>query len=268
MTKNNGGAVLSHLDFVAKLTSGIAQSRAETRISGGKPFLRLLKGGEWVFGQEDLVVEPGSRWCVNLMSLSHGFCCWVDMGSKNELKGEVMVSMTMPRPPRPEPIDGTPYAEQRGFELKCMGGEDKDTEVIYKTASRGGMGATDELLATIQKRLAIDPEYCYPVVELDLDSYDHKKYGKTYVPIFTVVGWVDGNGEPPKADAKLERPARPEVKAAPEPEAPAKRTRSRKGTTGTETPPPDRTPDPTPAPVSTTQAHTGQRRRPGQPSQR
>ena len=49
-------------DFLQKLSSGIAESRATTIIAGGgKPLLRLLKGGHWVFGQGNEEVQPGSR---------------------------------------------------------------------------------------------------------------------------------------------------------------------------------------------------------------
>jgi class 3 adenylate cyclase len=37
-----------------RLKSGIAESRASTVLAGGgKPYLRMLKSGEWVYGQRD-----------------------------------------------------------------------------------------------------------------------------------------------------------------------------------------------------------------------
>ena len=112
-TKMSGGVPAIPDDFANQLGAGIAESRATTRLASGKPFLRMMKSGDWVFGQTNEEVQPGSHWAVNIMSLAHGWCCWVDTGSKNELKGEVMDSMTRPKPPRPGPIDGTPFAEQR-----------------------------------------------------------------------------------------------------------------------------------------------------------
>ena len=54
----------------------------------------MLKSGNWVFGMENEEVQGGSRWIVNIMSLAHGWCCWVETSGndKNKLKGEVMVS--------------------------------------------------------------------------------------------------------------------------------------------------------------------------------
>ena len=83
-------------ELAARFMKGIAESRATTVIAGGgKPFLRMLKSSEWVFGPGNEEVQEGSHWVVNIMSLAHGCSCWVDTGEgqKNELKGEVMTSM-------------------------------------------------------------------------------------------------------------------------------------------------------------------------------
>jgi hypothetical protein len=264
-TGNSGGTNLAMpADFAAKLAAGIAESRANTHISGGKPFLRLLKDGIWVYGAEDLEVEPGAHWAVNIMSLVHGWCCWVDRGGnqKNELVGEEMVSMTQALPPRPLPIENTPFSEQRGFELKCMTGEDQGTEVVYKTGSVGGMRAVDGLLASIQKALAEHPQYAFPVLTLEQDSYQHTKWGKTYVPVMTLVGWADMNG--------TMMPEVPEVSFAQAPgpdqdisEAQAADPPKRRRGAGKPAEKPAEAVAATPPPVSTTQAHAGQRRRPG-----
>ena len=36
---------------------------------GGKPLLRLLRDGIWVYGQENIEVQEGSHWAVNPMQL-------------------------------------------------------------------------------------------------------------------------------------------------------------------------------------------------------
>src|SRR5262245_64183464 len=96
-------------DLVAKLTKGIAESRASTTIVGGKPLLRLLKSGYWVFGVEDSEVQEGSTWAINPLSLGHGWAAWTndpDPRAKNQLVGEVMAGMTEPKPARPADVDG------------------------------------------------------------------------------------------------------------------------------------------------------------------
>jgi hypothetical protein len=251
-------------ELAAKLLSGIAESRATTVIAGGgKPFLRLLKSGEWVYGVADEEVQEGSHWAVNVMSLAHGWCCWVDggEGQKNTLQGEVMTSMTEHKPPKPPPIGDTPYAEQRGFNLKCLDGADAGVEVVYKTASVGGMRGVDDLLVEIQKQLATDSAHPCPVLQLSSDWYDHTKWGRIYTPIFVVTGWSDMLGnqgghhpsvappEPPKAAAAAKgKPKKPPVAAVADPPA--------------ATVTPLHAAAPPVEPVSTQQAHTGQRRRP------
>lgn len=252
VTKPGPSAMIT-ADFAQKLMSGIAESRQSTILAGGKPFLRMLKSSEWVFGANDEEVQPGSQWVVNLMTLQHGWCCW----KENELKGEVMDSMANPKPAKPAPIDGIEYKEQRGFDLKCRNGSDAGTEVVYKTSSLGGMRAVDELLSRIQHALATDPEHPFPVLALGSDHYEHSKYGRIYTPVLDVVGWADMNGEIPgqpgpvtnggaaaKA-APAKRPRKAPVEEANKQEVEEALAEAAK-------------PRPTQA------AHTAQRRRPGQ----
>jgi len=223
LINNPGTDVSLPDDYADKLLGGIAESRASTHLAGGgKPFLRMMKSGEWVFGPSNEEVQEGSRWVINITSLVHGWCCWVDAGGgKNELQGEVMVSMTQPKPARPAPIGGTPYAEQRGFALKCIDGADAGTEVIFKTNSIGGMNAVDDLLAKIHGRLAVNRKYPCPVVTLASDHYQNKKYGRIYVPILTVAGWsnmageLEGNTPAPAAIAADKPAPAPRVRKAP-----------------------------------------------------
>lgn len=255
-------------DYAASLLAGIAESRASTIIAGGgKDLLRMLKSGEWVFGQSNEEVQQGSRWIVNIMTLAHGWSCWVDggRGGKNELRGEVMVSMTKPKPACPPPIDNTPFKEQRSFDLKCLDGADAGTEVLYKIQSIGGMREVDGLLGKIHGRLAVDPQHAFPVLVFGTDHYDHSKWGRIYTPVLEIVGWADGNGNlagvPPKQVA------------APAAAAPAAPARKRKAPINAEA----ATPEPTPMtqaappaaaaavaePAPTAAARVGQRRRPG-----
>ncbi len=244
-------------DYISRLMSGIAESRAQTIVAGGKPFFRMSRSGTYIFGQSNEEVQEGSRWAVNIMTMSHGYSCWVDGGDKmpNVLAGEVMTAMTNPLPPRPDPIGDAAYKDQRSFEMKCIDGADAGTEVIYKINSVGGIRAVAELLDTIHAQLAHSPAYPCPVLTFSSTSYPHKKWGQIYVPIFTVVGWADMNGNlqgeelPALADRT---PTIEPVRPAPEP------ARKRKEPLGTA---PAATAGPV-QPVTTAQTHFGQRRRP------
>jgi len=229
--KGNGGNLVLTDDYAAKLLSGIAESRASTRVyGGGKPLLRLMKGGPWVYGINNEEVGEDTLWLVNIMSLQHGWCCWVD----GELKGEVMVSMSLPKPPMPAPINGIDYKEQRNIDMRACAGEDEGTDVLYKCNSMSGIDAVIGLLAEIQKRLAT-PEgrrFPCPVLSLGHSWYPHPKYSRVTTPVYNIVGWGNMNGD-------LEGAATSKIAAVK-----------------------DQAPEKAPEPVSTQQAHVGQRRRP------
>ena len=177
-------------DYIKRLMSGIAESRASTVIAGGKPFFRLLKSGKFVFGQTNEEMQEGSRWVVNIMSMAHGWSCWVDGGPNkaNDLAGEVLVSMTLPRPEQPAPIGEFEFKELYSMEMKCLDGDDAGTEVLYRINSTGGKRAVLGLMDEIYGQLARRPAYPCPVLVLTSDTYQHKKHGTIVYPIFTVVG--------------------------------------------------------------------------------
>lgn len=183
-------------DLASKLALGIAESRSQTTIPGGKPLLRLTRDG-WCYGQTDEGVQDGSSWALNPLTISHGYCAWTnhsDPKQKNTLVGEIMVPVFEPKPIKPEPIDGWPFNEQRAVEMKCMDGDDQGVEVTYKNSSVGGMRAFDGLLAALQKQLQTTSNYPCPVVQLGIDSYRHQKWGQVQVPVFEIVGWAAMDG--------------------------------------------------------------------------
>jgi len=232
-------------DFTDKLLAGIAQSRATTPMGagGGKDLLRLIKRGVWVFGQGNEEVQEGSRWAINIYSLQHGYNCWNKdpKRTKNELLGEIMVPMTQPKPACPEPINGNAFTPQWGCEMKCLDGDDKDREVLYKTNSVGGKRAFDDLLAKIQAHVPTDREHPCPVVTLSSESYPHPIHGETWNPILTIVSWVSVQGVAP-------------ARAAVAPPAEAEPAKPRKAPLAAAAEPAE--------PVATARTHVGQRRRP------
>jgi hypothetical protein len=219
------GTTLSD-DFLDQLVSGIADSRSRTPSSGGKPLLRLLKSGVWVFGQSNEPVQEGSEWAINPKQMGHGWVCWTsysDSKTTNEKLGEVMVPVFQPMPERPEPVRGFEYAAQRSFELKCMTGDDEGEEVLYKTASDGGLSAANNFFAEFTARVNVVANRPWPVaiVQLLVTDYDHKKWGQTFKPVFEITGWADMNGER-DTRARGAAPIAAKVAAA----APAKRVKA------------------------------------------
>ena len=253
IAKANSSTELS-TDLASRWMRGIAEARSVSVLAGGKPLLRLDRnGGGWVYGQANDEVEKGSYWAINIMTLEHGWACWVRDGKgKNTLAGEPMASMLKPRPPRPDPIEGTEFQEQKSFNLRCISGEAEGLEVAHKMTSYGGRKAIDALLAAIEEQLSRDPVHPCPVVVLEFDSYKNEKYGgKTYFPIYNIVGWVDMDGnaaEPEKPAVMATKREEPFPFDAMDAKQPKVRTRQ--------------TPPSPPDPVPTAQLHTGQRRRP------
>jgi hypothetical protein len=238
------------------LMRGVEDVRAGMSTSDmGKPLLRLLRNGEWVFGQSNEEVQEGSQWAINLMSLQRGWCCWHD----GQLLGQVMDSIQVPRPPCPAPVNGQGFAEQYSMELTCIHGDDAGTLVLYKNNSLGFKNAFADLMGKVRARYAMDRVNYWPVVELEMDSYDHKKYGLIYNPILKIVAWADADGNL-AGSAPRAAVAAPQAAAAPEPPKPA---RQRKAPAAAPAAAPD--PDLTrahAAPEPTQQVHVGQRRRP------
>ena len=197
--------------------------------SGDVPFLRLLKSGEWVYSADDTDVQDGSLWAVNPSSFMEGFVAW----GEGELVDERMALMTgvpvvaSDLPQVPEAKRG--WEKQIGFQLYCLNGEDKGTQVIYKTSSKGGIKATRAIINEVVNQINADPANIVPHVFLLMDSYKHKTYGKIYTPIFKVNAWSTfEQSAPAETEEVLAEPAetpKAAEEAAPAPAQPEKKRR-------------------------------------------
>ena len=194
---------------LARLRSGVQNVRNAIPASSAQPILRLLRDGDWAYGAENLTPEEGSLWAVNPMSIQYGYVCWTDYPKeakrKNDLKGEVYAPMHM------DPID--PAALEKhwvdpddkslgawewkpavSMQLKCTNGEDAGQEILYKPTSVGGMNAVDSVLKALDEKLNAGTDEIVPLIELAHDHYQHKQYGKTYVPVFNIKSWMTMEG--------------------------------------------------------------------------
>lgn len=189
---------------LGNLKQGLQNVSSTIVTAGGDPFMRLLTDGTWVYGAENVEVEEGSLWAINPFSIEHGWVSWTDhdkKGASNEVVGEVMVPMTSPLPPQTELRDtGWEWSQQLKFTLQCLNGEDIGQQVVYKTTSVGGMNAMKSVIAALMKQIDTDPDRPVPVISLDTDHYQHKKWGKTYVPVFTIVRFEELTDDAPEAE--------------------------------------------------------------------
>ncbi|RKX22073.1 MAG: hypothetical protein DRP45_11695 [Candidatus Zixiibacteriota bacterium] len=187
-------------DPAALANLGVAASTMATA-GDGVDILRLLRDGAWVFGAENIEPEEDSRWAINPYSFKHGHIAWAD----SKVHGEIMVPIMQPMPPRSELGDAPEgWSEQISFLLQCVGGEDEGQVVEFKTTSVGGKRAATKMATSISGQAQENPEYVVPVIVLNTDSYQHKKYGKIYTPIFDIAEWASIGDATDKVEAKPE----------------------------------------------------------------
>ncbi len=184
VTKFQGGTVPATADA---LIAGLSSVSQEVHSGGGTPFLKLSKAGVFAYGAENIEVEEGSTWAVNPYSLEHGYAAWGD----GELFGEVMVPFNQPAPNRATLQDyGVAWKQQFAVVMQCTSGEDKGQAVLYKGTSKGLSSAMKTLIDAIVTQVQSDKTHIVPIVELDVSSYTHKKYGEIFTPVLDIVKWV------------------------------------------------------------------------------
>jgi hypothetical protein len=230
------------LGALGALRTGLANVRAKLPEAGGKGILRMLQEADgWVFGQEDNALPLGTEVAINPLSIKHGYTCWTDRAKgegKNENLGERLYGLSEQVPAMHElekmedPKTGAPCAwkDALTMDMKILDGKHAKTEIVYKPTSVGGMNASRTIIDAIFDKLAEETPFVCPIVKLSQDNYKHASYGKTYVPQFEVVGWMDLEGNEEGADADADEPkavakteeAEPEVEAEAETEADTK----------------------------------------------
>lgn len=230
----------SGLAALQSLRSGLAQVRTQIPASvGGQPLLRLLKDGQWVMGQEDSAVAAGTEVVANPLSIQSGYSCWTNRAAgqgKNELMGEEMwgigavkpMAFDMPKHTDPRTGAACDWKDCLSVDLKIIMGPYEGQQVLFKTTSVGGVRVVTALIDAIMEKLDSGSRFICPIVSIGSDSYNHKSYGRTYVPTMEIVGWasMEGDeepeaGEPAPVDQPVTQqrvePARQETKRQPDP---------------------------------------------------
>jgi hypothetical protein len=213
---------MAQLPAVAKdLLAGFkkAATRQELNTSEGS-YLKLDKTGTWLYGADEIEVEPSSRWAINPQTMATGFAAWDD----TEKVGEEMAPLTSDTPiirtNLPDVV--AQWSPQTAMQLKCVDGEDEGTEVLYSTTSKGGTKAFKVMVAAITAKIESGSAEMIPIVELEHEHYKHKKYGKIFTPVLKVVDWMGLDALPePEKDT-------PEPEPEAEEEKPRARRRQRK----------------------------------------
>ncbi len=207
----------------------------------GKAYLKLHKGGFFVYGSEEMEVEEDSLWAVNPHSFALGYVAW-PKGSQGAPLGEEMRSITddpviMSQLPT---VDGA-WSQQVAMQLMCVSGEDTGMEVVYKASSKGGINGFNDFLnqVLINLKANIGSDKVVPVIVLEVKHYKHPEHGKIYTPVFMIKSWSTMDDMPTEDEPPTEEPTEPpkaiedkiepkiEPKAEPKAEPTKKRRRRR-----------------------------------------
>jgi hypothetical protein len=198
------------------------------RGAGGEPFMKMDNHGTWMYGQENVEVEDGSKWAFSPIDITHGWVCWKakPQGSKeaSEKLGEIVVPLNGDLPAEATLPDYGMNGNLKNewnyfvaFHMKCISGEDEGEQALYNPSSKGGVDALlgrdrrSGLLGAIGEQLDKDPAHPVPVCTLGKSSYVHPTHkNKVFTPVLEIVDWLSLEGVTGGAPA-----AEPEKKPEP-----------------------------------------------------
>ena len=176
--------------IVNNLISSIQKTKSNLsqQTGTGGAYLKLDKTGTWIYGEEETEVEDDTRWAINPNALYLGFVAWKDAVKLGE---EMAMITDTPIARDTLPEVGGQWNTQMGMSLVGTNGTDKGVQLQYVNSSRGSINAFNEVLDAILERAQEGKTDLVPLVNLQVDSYKHKKYGRVFVPILDVVAWAD-----------------------------------------------------------------------------
>ena len=194
-----GGALTS----LAVLQTALANVNTAAIIGRSGLPMMLFKAregsGAWGYGQRRIIPEPDSRWAINPLTFQRGY---IAFGPDKKVLGEHLASIAKPM------IDVTtlpnvnaPWQEEWTVNMKCLDGADAGVEVIFKANTDGGIKAIVTLVELVRNQIDRGQDEhkgkIAPIAKLERDSYPHPQYGKTNIPVLTVVDWMPLDGPAP-----------------------------------------------------------------------
>jgi hypothetical protein len=187
---------------------------------GSAPLLKFAKG-DFALGENAEEVPEGTQFVANMDELRIGWIRWENDKPAEELMGRLI---DRPRVPHREELG---YEERSQWEPGADGPRDPwqltntlplvkvndGTECKFTTSSRGGINAIAKLSGQYSRVRAKHANE-WPIISLEVGSYQHDRYGKIKFPIFRIAGWhpkdgaaetpADNNGPPPVPMSELE----------------------------------------------------------------
>lgn len=160
-------------------------------------FMSFSRVGEFEAGQDKEMVPFGTRLVANMPGLRQGWRCWIDkklvddrtdlLGVKHARRDELgdTDEAMWERDKEGKPRD--PWSFNDLLEMS-----DGENSYLFATRSKGGRGAIQKLCAAYARERRMRPGML-PIITLGRDSYQNKTYGKTFFPVFEIVGWTDAD---------------------------------------------------------------------------
>jgi hypothetical protein len=193
-------------DQAADLFEGYGNAATARSIEG--MLLRFSKG-DYLAGQDSEEVPLGTRFTAVMDSLSVGWVCWQANAPIEQRMGLVVEGF---QPARRNDLgdhdkaswerdnDGEPRDPWQFTNYLILHKVDGGEVFTFTTSSKGGLGAIGELAKAYGKTMRQRPGQ-YPVIELDVGSYQHRdrSLGRIKYPVFKIVDWMakdSGNSSP------------------------------------------------------------------------
>lgn len=188
------GDLEANSDHIAQML----RQGASTLSGDARQFLRFTKG-EWSIGRDnDTFVNNTFTAVINIPCILSGWQCWKD-GTPVD---ENWVRLIEQSPPDVDSLpDHGPYnSNQDGWsaavKVDLIVAPDDNVQAPikaeYTASSAGGRRAVGELMKNYAEALQNGDAAGgkVPLVEVGEDNYQHKKFGKVYVPTFKIVKWL------------------------------------------------------------------------------
>jgi len=180
------------------ITTDLAQDLIETGNAASTGTVNYMKfnKGEWLFGVDNDEVDDDEIMAVNPASFTIGWQGWQDGSPVNGPVVPISRRGELPAEADLDPIpagDMNGWGKQLGVSFRSL--EDQ-TPLQFNTTSYGGKQAITKLMKEVGEGLKAHIEAPVALVKLSSDNYPHKKYGKVWTPVITIVGWADSTGNP------------------------------------------------------------------------
>jgi len=185
-----------------------------------------FKAGEFVYGQEETLVEEDELFAANIATLSKGYICWEGGKPVGEVMLPIASGQSVSKADLEDHPDSDGWQEQSSIEFQSL--ETGET-LLFKSSSGGGKSALSALSKEFINRLKRGEHDTVPVVSMQVGGYKHNKFGKINTPKFVVDHWLS----PADADAAGQGEEAEEVEVV-EVETPKKAKRATRKAKATE----------------------------------